>query len=171
MLVVRDPGLGARGQRRTAWQQIDNRQSAINHCQSTIPKLEAGSWKQGAPLEIKPFCFPPPNVTSNMQPLRSPVDIAACLRRNPHVINQRDGLPSVRRGPRRPFRQRVIELTAEISGLAQEIGDLTAEIAHLRERNQNLEDAAGLWIDLYERQLLRANDFARQLGDVEGEAG
>ena len=49
-------------------------------------------------------------------------------------------------------------LRGELADLAADRARLETEIRRLQEENQDLRDAAELWIRLYERQLTRANE-------------
>jgi hypothetical protein len=58
---------------------------------------------------------------------------------------------------------RTIELQCRVRELTEEVIRLQSELDDLRRRHRDLEASAEVWIDLYERQLARANELAARL--------
>jgi hypothetical protein len=58
---------------------------------------------------------------------------------------------------------RAAELQSRIRELTEELLRLRSEADDLRRRHRDLEASAEVWIELYERQLARANELAARL--------
>jgi hypothetical protein len=98
-----------------------------------------------------------------MMPLQvSPVDVRVVSpRRQPEGriasrLQQATGLTLDEQG----------SLRRELAALDGDNARLASEVRRLQEENQDLRDAANLWIRLYERQLARANE-AVQLAEIQ----
>lgn len=94
-----------------------------------------------------------------MMPLHlSPVDvrIVSPRRQSPRRVaarlQQASALPL---GEQDRLRRELMDVDTENTRLA-------AEICRLQEENQDLRDAAEIWIRLYERQLARANEAVQE---------
>lgn len=84
-----------------------------------------------------------------MSVLRSPLDIDSTIRPRPRV----EHAVGLAFGERDQLRQ-------QAGALARQVARLTEELSRVRQENQDLRQAADIWIRLYERQLTRANEAA-----------
>jgi hypothetical protein len=94
-----------------------------------------------------------------MMPLQlSPVDVRVvsprrqAARRIASRLEQATGLPLDQQD----------SLRRELADLDADNARLAVEVRRLQEENQDLRDAAHIWIRLYERQLARANEAVQQ---------
>jgi len=95
-----------------------------------------------------------------MMPLHlSPVDARIVSPRQParRIANRLEQVTGLPLGEQERLRRELAHLDADNARLA-------TEVRRLQEENQDLREAADIWIRLYERQLTRANEAVQQAG-------